>query len=183
MMNAGSRNTILGIASTLAVIAFSSGCTAGILVDESFNTITDWRTSGASITFQELGSSLLPDGTEYSFNLNGQPYVSLDVFASDGATSSSYPRLVNSAQYVPPGNYRVEFFQPSVGFAYSPRFAHAYNSGTCRDTFTGSTDGACAQYFFELDYNCPLCTGPGCGGIQPLPTRDGLPVIVMCVSF
>lgn len=183
MMNTGSRNTILGIASALALVALSSGCTAGLLVDENFHSITDWRTGGASITFQELGSDLLPDGTEYTFNLNGQPYVSFDPFAPDGATTSSFPGLVNSEQYIPPGNYRVEFFQPSVGFARSPRFAHAYNRGTCRDPFTGNTDGLCVVYLFELDYNCPVCSGPNCGGIQPLPTHDGFPVIVMCASI
>jgi hypothetical protein len=183
MTNAGSRNSILGIAGALALVGLASGCTSGVLVDENFNKITDWRTGGASVTFQELGSNLLPDGTEYSFNLNGQPYVSFDAFAADGATTSAYPGLVNSSQYVPPGNYRVEFFQPSVGFAYSPRFAHAYNSGTCRDVFTGKSDQACVQYYFELNYNCPVCTGPNCGGIRPLPTQNGIPVIEMCVSF
>jgi hypothetical protein len=183
-MNTGSRNTILGIASALALVVLSGGCTAGVLVDENFNNITDWRTSGASITFQELGSNLLPDGTEWSFNLNGQPYVSFDALGGGtGATTSSFPGLVNGPGLWP-GNYRVEFFQPSVGFAYSPPFEHSYsNSGTCRDSFTGNTDGSCVLYFFELDYNCPICSGPNCGGIQPLPTHDGLPVIVMCTSF
>ena len=180
MTNSRSRNTLLGLVGALALGTLATGCTSGLLVDENFNKITDWRTGGASVTFQELGSNLLPDGTDYTFNLNGQPYVSFDNWADDGATNSSYPGLVNSKQYIPPGNYRVEFFQPSVGFAYSPRFAHSYNSGTCKDTFTGNNDRACAQYYFELDYHCPICTGPSCGGIQPLQTHNGIPVIPMC---
>jgi hypothetical protein len=184
MMNAGSRKAILGLTSALALIGLASGCTSGVLVDENFTPITDWRTGGASVTFQALGSNLLPNGKEYSFNLKGQPYVSLDGFAADGATTPNRPGLINSAQFVPEGNYRVEFFQPSVGFAYSPRFAHNYtNPGTCTDSFSGSTDGDCAVYYFELNYNCPACTGPNCGGIQTLPTHSGIPVIDMCVSF
>ena len=180
MMNPGSRTTVLAIASALVLVAVSGGCTAGVLVDENFNNITDWRTGNASITFKELGSNLLPDGSEYSFNLNGQPYVSFDGLASVGATTSSFPGLVNSAG-VPPGNYQVEFFQPSVGFARSRRFTHSFNT-TCSDSFTG-TNEQCELYFFELDYNCPVCSGPSCGGIQPLPTHNGTPVIVMCTSF
>jgi hypothetical protein len=185
MMNAGSRNTILGIAGALALVGLASGCTAGVLVDENFNKITDWRTGGASVTFQTLGPGpdFLPTGKDYSFNLNGQPYISFDAFADDGATSSDYPGLVNSAQLIPQTNYRVEFFQRTVGFARSHRFAHNYtNPGSCKDAFTGNTDGDCAVYYFELNYHCPVCTGPNCGGIQPLPTQNGIPVIEMCVS-
>lgn len=145
MTNAESRRTILGIAATLALVGLAGGCTAGVLVDENFKSITDWRTAGASVTFQSLGSILLPDGTKYSFNLNGQPYISFDAFADDGATTSNYAGLVNSKRFIPEGNYRVEFFQRSVGFARSPRFAHAYTTpSSCKDAFTGQTDQECA---------------------------------------
>ncbi len=184
MTNAVSRNRILGIVGTLVLAGLASGCTSGVLVDENFDTITDSRTANASVTFQELGSNLLPNGTEYTFNLNHQPYISFDGFQADGATTSKYPGLVNSGHVIPNGNYRVEFFQPQVGFAYSPRFTHSYaNPGTCTDTFSGESDGDCAVYYFELNYNCPVCTGSSCGGIQTLPTHNGFPVIDMCVSF
>ena len=183
MMISVPRNTILGIVGALALATVATGCTSGVLVDENFSPITDWRTAGASITFQRLGDDLRPTGTQYSFDLNGQPYVSFDPYADNGATTSSYPGMVNKKQFIPEGNYRVEFFQRSVGFAYSPLFAHAYGAGSCRDAITGKTDATCQQYFFELDYNCPACTGPSCGGIQPLPTQDSIPVIRMCTAF
>ena len=180
----GSRNALVGAACALALAVLAGGCTSGVLVDENFNNITDWRTTGASVTFEALGSDLLPNGTDYTFNLNGQPFISFDGFADDGATTSKYPGLVNNGHFIPNGNYRVEFFQRQVGFAYSPRFAHNYkNPGTCTDAFTGSNDGDCAIYYFQLNYNCPVCTGPSCGGIQTLPTHNGFPVIEMCTSF
>jgi hypothetical protein len=182
MTTSVSRSTLIGIVGALAFGTLSTGCTSGVLVDENFASITDWRTAGASITFQRLGDDLRPNGTEYSFDLNGQPYVSLDPYANNGATTSSYPGMVNKKQFVPEGNYRVEFFQRSVGFAYSPRFAHAYD-GSCRDGITDTTDATCVQYFFELDYHCPACTGPDCGGIQTLQTHSGIPVIPLCTSF
>ncbi len=185
MTNVRSRNAFLSIAGATALASVASACTAGVLVDENFNSITDSRTGNASVTFQALGSNNLPNGTDYQFNLGGQPYVSFDAWAANGATTTNYPGLVNNSLYIPPGNYRVEFFQPQVGFAYSPPFAHAYTSGTCTDEFTGSSDSACQIYWFELNYNCTFCTAPTCGGgtIQPLGTHDGFPVINMCVAF
>jgi hypothetical protein len=182
MMNAGSRNSILGIASALVLVGLASGCTCGDLVDENFQIINDWRTGRASITFKALDSNLMPNGTNYSFNLNGQPYISFDAYAPDGATNPNYPNLVNSKQFIPEGNYQVEYFQPSVGFARSPRFAHSYTyPNNCTDTFTGkaNADADCQFYYFQLNYHCPLPTG----GIQTLQTHNGFSVIPMCVAF
>ena len=183
MMNATSRNATFGILGVLALGILATGCTAGVLVDENYNTITDWRTGGASITFVRLGDDLRPDGTQYQFDLNGQPYVSFDAYADDGATTASRPGLVNSKKFIPSGNYSVEFFQRGVGYARSRKFYHDYDSNGCRDSITGNQDDYCAEYYFRLNYNCPSCTGPDCGGVQTLPTHNAFPVIDMCTAF
>jgi hypothetical protein len=120
----------------------------------------------------------LDGSAHYDFHLNGQPYVSFDDFAADGATTSNYPGLVNSAQYIPPGNYWVDYFQPQTPFLHSQNFVHSYD-GSCRDAFTGKNDQACEQYYFQLATGCFSCFGPNCP-VRDLPKHNGIKVIQIC---
>ena len=165
-------------------VALASGCTAGVVVDGNWSNAHANETTNATLTFQQLGSNLQPNGTNYNFNLNGQPYVSFDPYASNGATTTSYPGLQNSAQIIPDGNYRVEYWQNQLGGAlYSPKFAHSYES-TCTDQFNNSETGIqCETYYFQIlapgdpEYvDCANLTGQ----IQTLPTHNGIKVIELC---
>ena len=176
MMNASVRKGMLTTVGIVAFAAAASGCTAGVLVGDNFEPLSGMPVSGAHITFMGLDANLVPTGDSYDFSLNNQPYISFDAWQPTGATTSDYPGLVNSSQYIPPGNYYVDYFQPQTVFLRSGNFVHSYD-GSCRDDYSGNTDKLCEQYFFQLADNCQSC--PSCG-TQPLPTHLGIKVIQIC---
>ena len=51
-------------------VALASGCTAGVVVDGNWSNAHANETTNATLTFQQLGSNLQPNGTNYNFNLN-----------------------------------------------------------------------------------------------------------------
>jgi hypothetical protein len=176
MMNLASLKRMLTVVGTVAVAAVGSGCTTGVVVDDNFNNLRNVP-QRAAITFLSLDS-----GANYNFNLNGQAYVSFDDYAADGATTSRFPGLVNSAQYIPPGNYYVMYFDPQQGFFKSNNFTHSYD-GSCTDLYNNNDDKLCEQYYFQVhDDNkgpCRICAGSNCG-VQDLPTHNGNKVIELC---
>lgn len=188
MKNALLTRIILG-SSAVVGLYVAGGCTAGVLVDSNWQNAKTNETAGASITFRTLdANNNYSGGTEYTFNLGGQPYLSFDPYAPAGATSSRFPGLQNQKTYVPPGNYQVQYFQPQMGFAYSPKFTHAYDQGSCEDTFNGGTaTEPCDLYYFQFLIESDPQYAADCshngGGLQTLPTYNGYKVIPLCAAF
>lgn len=187
MNSAFMHRIILASASVVGLIA-AGGCTAGVLVDSNFKNAGTNETAGASITFKQLDANLNFNGKEYSFDLNGQPYLSFDPYAATGATSSRFPGLLNQKTLIPGGSYSVEYFQRSQGFAYSPKFTHNYDQGSCEDEFNGGTaTEPCELYYFQYlvqgdpQYQAS-CSNNG-GGLQTLQTHGSYKVIPLCSSF
>jgi hypothetical protein len=177
MMTIEPLKRMLTIVGTLALASLGTGCTGGVLVDDNFKNIS----SNGSITFFLLDDNMVPTGVTYDFNFNNQPYLSFDNYAPDGATVGSLPGLINSRQYLQPGNYYAEYFQAQTGFAKSNNFVHSFD-GTCTDLITGKADKQCEQYYLQVSYSptCHGCGGPSCAPPQPLNTYNGVKVIQMC---
>jgi hypothetical protein len=180
---------VFGLICALALASISTGCTMGVVVDDNFNqvqtaysTTTGLGTAGASVTFFGLDANNNYTGSNYTFNFNGQPYLSFDPYADQNANLGN-PSLQNQKQFLPPGHYYASYFQPQMGFARSNNFDHEYGAA-CQDPYTKGNDAECAQYFLQLSTSpyCRACHGPGCG-TPDLAQHNGMKVITMCVPF
>lgn len=176
-------NRALILFAPIAAAVLLGGCTAGIVVDESFNPIPigDFVT----MTFVGVDSTTGQRNGEnhtYYFAAGPKSYaVSFDPYAdeSDGSGGAPVNDVANAKQFIPDGSYFIilneALFAPVTLEAVSQIFTHHYGE-SCTDYFNGGTD-RCAQYYFQIvKSKTPSCTGVGCFG-PPLASNGGIPVI------
>jgi len=172
----------LAAAAILALAGFATGCTYGAVVDANFNYVNNTHGDlNADITFVQLDDNMNETGKRFTFPLNGQPLVSFDSYAANGASNPHDPQLKNVSEAIPPGNYYVLYFNPTQPFSKSNNFVHNYD-GNCADFYTNQPDKLCEEYYFQLisDASCTTCGGRGCPPPAPLPTHGGTKVIQIC---
>ncbi len=168
---------------TVAVAALvAGGCTAGIVVDENFNPVSNLAGVMTWIAVDSDRGQPTGDQYEYwtttgakSYAISFDPYAAeTDTFDSKGNRPTPVNGVANSAQFIPPGSYYIVLDTGLIAPVFlgyiSKVFKHQYTE-SCSDYFNGNTD-RCAQYYFLLgaaDAVPPDCMAPAASARRSRP--------------